>query len=92
MCPTRELAVQNLQVLQRMGKYTAVRAACTAFDEGPASTRPSLVDHVVIGTHGKLKNWMAKRRGAAPVLPVDQIRRAGRKLGEATCPYESLCF
>lgn len=78
VCPTRELAVQNLQVLQRMGKYTQVKAVCTAFDQqdfdGPTSKRPTLTDHVVIGTHGKLKNWMQKRRSGAPVLPMDNIR------------------
>lgn len=74
VCPTRELAVQNLQVLQRMGKYSGVRSTCTAFDsDAPLATRPSISDHVVIGTHGKLKSWMAKRRAAPAVLPIENI-------------------
>ncbi len=32
MCPTRELVVQNLLVLQRMAKYTGIKATSTASD------------------------------------------------------------
>lgn len=67
VCPTRELVVQNLQVLERMAKYTTITATSTA-DAGDAANdrttstaRPRIVDHVVIGTHGRLKSWMARR-------------------------------
>lgn len=30
VCPTRELVVQNLEVLQKMGKHTAITAVSTA--------------------------------------------------------------
>lgn len=31
-CPTRELVVQNMQVLQRMGKHTGITSTSTASD------------------------------------------------------------
>jgi hypothetical protein len=33
VCPTRELVVQNLMVLQRMAKYTKITATSTASDD-----------------------------------------------------------
>lgn len=74
VCPVRELAVQNLQVLAKMGKYTGIRATCTASDDGPDSSRQPITDQVVIGTHGKLKNWMTKRRTGPPILPIEDIK------------------
>lgn len=37
MCPTRELVVQNLSVLNRMGKFTGIRATSTATDGSDGS-------------------------------------------------------
>jgi hypothetical protein len=36
MCPTRELVLQNLQVLRRMAKYTTIKAVSTADEVGGA--------------------------------------------------------
>ena len=71
VCPTRELVVQNLQVLQRMAKYTRITATSTASaEEGAAGApRARIVDHVVVGTHGKLKSWVARR-----VLAVKTVK------------------
>mmetsp|Transcript_9 Transcript_9/g.14 ORF Transcript_9/g.14 Transcript_9/m.14 type:complete len:487 (+) Transcript_9:158-1618(+) len=65
-CPTRELVVQNLSVLQRMGKFTSIRATSTALD---GERRQPITEQVVVGTHGKLKNWVTKR-----ILALDGIR------------------
>lgn len=98
VCPTRELVVQNLSVLHRMGKFTSITSLSTAATDfelprwslltrallqifqirvtsrqtelglgggraeltgGCRGTR--ITQQVVIGTHGKLKNWMGKR-------------------------------
>jgi len=62
VCPTRELVTQNLQVLERMAKFTRISAASTAGPEGAEVSRSTrITDHVVIGTHGRLKAWMARR-------------------------------
>ena len=101
VCPTRELVVQNLQVLERMGRYAGITATSTAavdfqitrcacgraarvaqsrvhmlyamqvlFNHASAARRQTrIIDQVVFGTHGSLKNWMSKR-----VLSVQAIR------------------
>ena len=77
VCPTRELVVQNLDVLERMAKYTKITATSTASADGAgaagegasAAPRSKIVDHVIIGTHGKLKSWVARR-----VLAVNTIK------------------
>ncbi|CAM6127994.1 unnamed protein product [Calypogeia fissa] len=63
VCPTRELAVQNEEVLLKMGKYTGITSACTAAAETPgvsSSRREKIVDQVIIGTPGTLKRWMTR--------------------------------
>ena len=104
VCPTRELVVQNLEVLQKMGKFTSIAAMSTAVADfelprhalavcflsndwnshvpapcwlrtirwrtDPLLQSPlqsclhrgsRITQQVVIGTHGKLKNWASKR-------------------------------
>uniref|UniRef100_A0A7S0WXR9 RNA helicase n=1 Tax=Chlamydomonas leiostraca TaxID=1034604 RepID=A0A7S0WXR9_9CHLO len=69
-CPTRELVVQNLSVLNRMGKFTGIRATSTASDfEGSQFRKERITEQVVVGTHGKLKAWANKR-----ILSLDGIR------------------
>lgn len=61
VCPTRELAVQNLMVLERMGKFSGISSTTAAGGDAPVSRRARIEDQVVIGTHGKLKDWISKR-------------------------------
>ena len=73
VCPTRELVVQNAQVVAKMATHTRITCATTAAagsgssrDRAAAASRmPPLVDQVVVGTPGTLINWIAKR-----VLPL----------------------
>eukprot|EP00879_Flechtneria_rotunda_P015545 GHRR01016256.1.p1 GENE.GHRR01016256.1~~GHRR01016256.1.p1 ORF type:complete len:459 (+),score=143.72 GHRR01016256.1:226-1602(+) len=70
MCTTRELVTQNLNVLRKMAKYSGITSTSTA-EEGAdtAGARGrKLVEQVIIGTHGRLKNWVSKRQ-----LDVDRI-------------------
>lgn len=87
VCPTRELVVQNLQVLRRMAKFTTITSTSTAGDgsggdgggaaagngggDGAPSSRQQekITEHVVIGTHGKLKSWVSRR-----AMPVDSVK------------------
>ncbi|KAH9553673.1 hypothetical protein CY35_08G024200 [Sphagnum magellanicum] len=67
VCPTRELVIQNEEVVLRMARYTGVTTASTAnADSNPLSTSSSrlgkIVDQVVIGTPGTLKRWMTRDR------------------------------
>lgn len=67
ICPTRELVLQNVQVLTKMAKYTGIR--CTDTASVGVGRIPVIADQVVIGTIGKLKNWIGNR-----TLPVKNIR------------------
>ena len=69
VCPTRELVVQNLSVLERMGRYTDISATSTAQADFGASRRTRIQDNVVIGTHGKIRHWINKK-----ILPIKNIR------------------
>ncbi|CAM6098461.1 unnamed protein product [Calypogeia fissa] len=63
VCPTRELAIQNEEVLLKMGKYTGITSASTAAADTTgvfSSRREQIVEQVVIGTPGTLKRWMTR--------------------------------
>lgn len=66
VCPTRELVIQNIMVLEKMGKFTGITAASTTVWRDRKSR---VSDQVVIGTHGRLKDWVSKR-----MLQIDNIR------------------
>eukprot|EP00873_Tetraselmis_striata_P034192 jgi/Tetstr1/454456/TSEL_041356.t1 len=69
LCPTRELALQHLAVLQKIAKYTGARCTSTASPDATARRaagggRPkqrTLTHQIIIGTHGKIKSWVSKR-------------------------------
>jgi ATP-dependent RNA helicase DDX19/DBP5 len=85
MCPTRELVVQNLSVLRRMAKFTTITSTSTAADDaepasasaagglagagGPIRRTNRITEHVVVGTHGRLKTWVTKK-----LLDIDHVR------------------
>ncbi|CAL2258199.1 unnamed protein product [Prunus armeniaca] len=63
---TRELAIQNMEVLQKMGKYTGINAKCVVPTERTSSTsiqsRAPVSAQIVIGTHGTIKKWMSIKK------------------------------
>jgi len=59
VCPTRELVMQNLRVLTKMGKFTGLTCATTA---DHIELGAQVTAHIVIGTPGKLKSWMKRGR------------------------------
>ena len=68
ICPTRELAIQNVMVMEKMGKYAKITIAYTADPRWvERSSRREKVDaQVVIGTPGK----MPRRRSETSAWPV----------------------
>ncbi|CAH2064254.1 unnamed protein product [Thlaspi arvense] len=65
ICPTRELANQNMEVLQKMGKFTGITAevAVPETTRGqPIARRATVSAQVVIGTPGTIKKWMAFKK------------------------------
>lgn len=68
MCPTRELVVQNLAVLRKMGKRTGITSV--GVNEIRVSrSMPPVREQVVIGTAGKVTNLISSRK-----LALDRIR------------------
>ncbi|CAN8279083.1 unnamed protein product [Cochlearia groenlandica] len=65
ICPTRELANQNMEVLQKMGKFTGITAelAVPETTRGVSIARRAPVSaQVVIGTPGTLKKWISYKK------------------------------
>ena len=64
ICPTRELAIQNVMVMEKMGKYAKITIAYTADPRWvERSSRRDKVDaQVVIGTPGKMLGWMREKQ------------------------------
>jgi len=59
VCPTRELTMQNHAVIQRLGKFTGLEFFLAVPQEQRAPR--SVSAQVVVGTPGKLQDWMKKR-------------------------------
>ena len=63
VCPTRELVVQNVDVLRKMAKHTTLTCASSAScaDSAAASRMPKITDQIVIGTPGRMNSWIARQ-------------------------------
>eukprot|EP01023_Acetabularia_acetabulum_P035037 TRINITY_DN32_c0_g1_i2.p2 TRINITY_DN32_c0_g1~~TRINITY_DN32_c0_g1_i2.p2 ORF type:complete len:472 (+),score=95.34 TRINITY_DN32_c0_g1_i2:111-1526(+) len=59
ICPTRELVIQNKEVMRKMGEYTGIKINSTA-EQGTG--RGMIQEQIVVGTHGRLKNWYVRRQ------------------------------
>ncbi|PIA64933.1 hypothetical protein AQUCO_00100416v1 [Aquilegia coerulea] len=65
ICPTRELAIQNMDVLKKMGKYTGI-TSFPAIPSGsariPIPRMAEIKDQVVIGTPGRIRDLMSSKK------------------------------
>lgn len=68
MCPTRELVVQNLQVIRKLATFTDITSIGTN-EMQPGRRQPPITQQIVVGTAGKLKSLIASR-----LLLVSSIR------------------
>uniref|UniRef100_A0A2P2JR85 RNA helicase n=2 Tax=Rhizophora mucronata TaxID=61149 RepID=A0A2P2JR85_RHIMU len=67
ICPTRELSIQNMEVLQKMGKYTKITSECAVPMDGASNDRssryrPPITAQVVVGTPGTIKRLMSQKK------------------------------
>jgi len=66
ICPTRELSIQNMEVLRKMGKYTGISSECAVPIESRnndrSRSRPPISAQVVIGTPGTIKRLMSQKK------------------------------
>lgn len=77
LCPTRELVLQNVEVLRKMATHTGITVAHSAGatekrGAPPSATRMApLSDQVVIATPGTVTGWLTRR-----TLPARRVLRA----------------
>ena len=86
MCPTRELVVQNVEVLRKMATHTTITCHHSAMEGGRAaravaSLADKITDHVIIATPGTLKNWLLRKQ-----LPLQCVPLALQKLRTSFAP------
>ncbi|KAK6231730.1 Helicase [Theobroma cacao] len=86
ICPTRELAIQNLEVLRKMGKHTGITSECAIpMDSSnylPINKRPPITAQVVIGTPGTIKKWMSAKKLGVSCVKILVFDEADHMLAE----------
>ncbi|CAK9161641.1 unnamed protein product [Ilex paraguariensis] len=87
ICPTRELAIQNVQVLQKMGKYTGITTECAVPTDTanylPISKRAPITAQVVIGTPGTINRWVTARKLGLSSMKILVFDEADHMLAES---------
>lgn len=94
ICPTRELAIQNMEVLHKMGKFTGITSelALPADPNNymPAPKRPPVTAQVVIGTPGTINKWMSLKKLGMSQMKVLVFDEADHMLAEGGFKEDSL--
>ncbi|KAG9455335.1 hypothetical protein H6P81_008239 [Aristolochia fimbriata] len=94
ICPTRELAIQNQQVLLKMGKYTGITSMCAVpMDSSnyvPIAKCSPVTDQVVIGTPGTIKKWMGAKKLSTRDVKILVFDEADHMLAEDGFKDDSL--
>ncbi|KAA8516629.1 hypothetical protein F0562_016863 [Nyssa sinensis] len=76
ICPTRELAIQNMEVLLKMGKYTGITAECAvpmdSSNYNPILKRAPVTAQVVIGTPGAVFNLLCNDWDKSIMSKIEQ--------------------
>ncbi|KAK5795659.1 DEAD-box ATP-dependent RNA helicase 38-like [Gossypium arboreum] len=90
ICPTRELAIQNLEVLRKMGKYSGITSEC-AIRAGfgnefhkvkEQSIRPPITSQIVIGTPGTIIHQIRANKLSLSYLKILVLDEADHMLAE----------
>ncbi|XVE61600.1 hypothetical protein DITRI_Ditri06bG0053300 [Diplodiscus trichospermus] len=94
ICPTRELAIQNLEVLRKMGKHTGITSDCAIPMDStnyiPINKRPPVTAQVVIGTPGTIKKWMSAKKLGVSYVKILVFDEADHMLAEDGFKDDSL--
>ncbi|KAI8563195.1 hypothetical protein RHMOL_Rhmol03G0093800 [Rhododendron molle] len=94
ICPTRELAIQNMEVLKKMGKYTGITSECAIPMDGtnyiPVSQRAPVSAQVVIGTPGTINKWVTAKKLSMSYLKILVFDEADHMLAESGFKDDSL--
>lgn len=90
ICPTRELVMQNVSVLSRMAKYSGID--CTDTATAGVGRIPVITNQVVIGTIGKIKNWIANRSLLTKCAPRSGRPRSVSAVKNGAAPVCTPCL
>ncbi|RZC44426.1 hypothetical protein C5167_037368 [Papaver somniferum] len=94
ICPTRELAIQNIEVLNKMGKYTGLTSFCAIpVDRArdiPFNKRSPITDQIVVGTPGTIKKWMSAKKLSVGDMKILVFDEADHMLAEDGFKDDSL--
>ncbi|GER45418.1 RNA helicase-like protein [Striga asiatica] len=87
ICPTRELAIQNMEVLLKMGKFTGITSELAIPADPstyiPIQKRPPITAQVIIGTPGTICKWMQARKLAMTQMKILVFDEADHMLAES---------
>nr|GEX73224.1 DEAD-box ATP-dependent RNA helicase 38 [Tanacetum cinerariifolium] len=86
ICPTRELAIQNMEVLLKMGKFTGITSELgLPADKAnyiPIGKRAPVTAQVVIGTPGTISKWIAAKKLGTSQLKILVFDEADHMLAD----------
>nr|XP_004238462.1 DEAD-box ATP-dependent RNA helicase 38 [Solanum lycopersicum] len=94
ICPTRELAIQNMEVLLKMGKFTGITSElgipADSANYIPISKRPPVTAQVVIGTPGTINKWVTGRKLGMSCMKILVFDEADHMLAESGFQDDSI--
>nr|XP_043620686.1 DEAD-box ATP-dependent RNA helicase 38-like [Erigeron canadensis] len=93
ICPTRELAKQNMEVLLKMGKFTGVTTELAFTDKAnyvSVAKRAPVTAQVVIGTPGTISKWIAAKKLGTSCMNILVFDEADHMLAESGFKDESV--
>ncbi|KAL8516785.1 hypothetical protein ACS0TY_015152 [Phlomoides rotata] len=94
ICPTRELAIQNMEVLEKMGKFTGITKELGIPSDPsnyiPINKRPPITAQVIIGTPGTISKWMTARKLGMRDMKILVFDEADHMLAESGFRDDSL--
>ncbi|GAA0183830.1 RNA helicase [Lithospermum erythrorhizon] len=86
ICPTRELAIQNMEVLLKMGKHTGITSELAIPADStnyiPVHKRPPITAQVVIGTPGTILKWITAKKLSLSYMKILVFDEADHMLSE----------
>nr|GMC78830.1 DEAD-box ATP-dependent RNA helicase 38 [Ipomoea batatas]GME18263.1 DEAD-box ATP-dependent RNA helicase 38 [Ipomoea batatas] len=94
ICPTRELAIQNMEVLLKMGKYTGITSELAipadAANYVPINKRPPVTAQVIIGTPGTINKWVIAKKLGTSYMKILVFDEADHMLAESGFQDDSI--
>lgn len=94
ICPTRELAIQNMEVLLKMGKFTGITSElglpADKANYMPISKRAPITAQVIIGTPGTINKWIAAKKLGTSQLKILVFDEADHMLAEGGFKEDSV--